>query len=164
MKEYGGLLEDDSEYAERARLLARRVRDVAELMASRVIRQGAPVAARVAYDAPCHLLHGQGIEDAPLALLRSIPSLAVEALKGASECCGGAGIYGVTHPDLAGRIGGDKVADVAASGAEIVATGNPGCIMQIGAGVRAKGLSVSVLHPVELLDESYRRAGYYGGG
>jgi len=164
MKEYGELLEDNTEYAERARLLAAAVRDVAELMASRVIRQGAPVAVRVAYDAPCHLLHGQGVDDAPLALLRSVPSLVVEPLKGASECCGGAGIYGVTHPELAGRIGGDKVTDVAASGAEIVATGNPGCIMQIGAGVRARGLPVSVLHPVELLDESYRRAGYYGGG
>ena len=88
----------------------------------------------------------------------------VEPLKSAAECCGGAGIYGVTHPDMGGRIGGDKVADVADSGAEVVATGNPGCIMQIGAGVRAHGLSVSVLHPVELLDESYRRAGYYAGG
>ena len=81
----------------------------------------------------------------------------------ADECCGGAGIYGITHPDLGGRIGGDKVEAVRAAGADAACTANPGCMMQIGAGLRLEGAREGVVHPVELLDESYRRAGYYDG-
>jgi glycolate oxidase iron-sulfur subunit len=80
----------------------------------------------------------------------------------AEECCGGAGIYGITHTDLGGRIGGDKVAAVRAARADAVTTPNPGCMMQIGAGLILEGADGEVLHPVELLDESYRLAGYYG--
>ena len=82
-------------------------------------------------------------------------------LAGADECCGGAGIYGITHRELGGRIGADKVAAVAETGAEVVVTGNPGCVMQIGAGLRVAGIACHAMHPVELLDESYRRAGLY---
>ena len=85
----------------------------------------------------------------------------VRVVEGADECCGGAGIYGITHPDLGGRIGGDKVAAVLAVGADAVTTPNPGCLMQIGGGLRIEGSSTGAVHPVELLDESYRRAGYY---
>ena len=79
----------------------------------------------------------------------------------ADECCGGAGIYGLTHLELGGEIGRDKVAAVRACRADAVVTANPGCMMQIGAGLRIEGAREGVLHPVELLDESYRRAGYY---
>jgi glycolate oxidase iron-sulfur subunit len=82
-------------------------------------------------------------------------------LKGRDECCGGAGIYGITHPDLGGRISEDKVKAILDTGSDAVATGNPGCMMQIGAALRMAGAGVDVMHPVELLDESYRRGGLY---
>lgn len=163
MKDYGTLLEDDEAYAERARALAGRTRDVTELLAEAGPRRGAAVEISVAYDHPCHLLHAQRIERAPLDVLAAVPGVDVRVVVDASECCGGAGIYGLTHPDLGGRIGGDKVAAVRAAGAEAVCTPNPGCMMQIGAGLRLEGAREGVAHPVELLDESYRRAGYYEG-
>jgi glycolate oxidase iron-sulfur subunit len=116
---------------------------------------------RVAYDPPCHLLHAQRVEEGPLRVLDAVPGLVRVAVERASECCGGAGVYGMTHPELGGRIGADKVEALIASGAEVVATGNPGCAMQIGATMRLRGSGPPVVHPVELLDESYRRAGLY---
>ena len=94
-------------------------------------------------------------------MLGAIPGLELVPLKGSDECCGGAGIYGITHSDLGGRIGKDKVDAILATGAQAVATGNPGCMMQIGSGLRMAGSAVDAVHPVELLDESYRRAGVY---
>ena len=94
-------------------------------------------------------------------MLSAVPGLEIRVVADASECCGGAGIYGLTHPELGGQIGGDKVAAVRATSADVVATPNPGCMMQIGAGLRLEGATEGVVHPVELLDESYRRAGYY---
>lgn len=161
MKEYGKLLEGDPDYRERATAVAHRVRDVTELLAEAGPREGAHVACRVAYDHPCHLLHGQGIRQAPLDVLGAIPGVEVSLVDNAEECCGGAGIYGITHAELGGEIGGDKVAAVRAAGADAACTPNPGCMMQIGAGLRLRGAHEGVLHPVELLDESYRRAGYY---
>jgi glycolate oxidase iron-sulfur subunit len=163
MKEYGTLLEEDPAYADRARGLSARVRDVTEILSEAGPRRGAPVEAAVAYDHPCHLLHAQRIERAPFDVLDAVPGLEVRVVAQAAECCGGAGIYGITHPDLGGRIGADKVAAVRAAGAEAVSTPNPGCMMQIGAGLRLEGAGEGVVHPVELLDESYRRAGYYDG-
>ncbi len=162
MKEYGELLADDPDYAERAAELASCVRDVSELLVEAGPRKGAPVPCAVAYDHPCHLLHAQRIKTAPLDVLAAVPGAKVRVVDNASECCGGAGIYGLTHPELGGRIGGDKVAAVRAAGATVVATPNPGCMMQIGAGLRLAGAHEGVVHPVELLDESYRRAGLYG--
>ncbi len=161
MKEYGHLLEHDPAYAERGAALAASVRDLAEVLAELGPRSGAPLRATVTVDAPCHQLHAQGIAEAPAALLAAIPGLRMVPLAGADECCGGAGIYGITHRELGGRIGADKVAAVAETGAEVVVTGNPGCVMQIGAGLRVAGIACHAMHPVELLDESYRRAGLY---
>lgn len=164
MREYTHLLEgDDPDGREAARWFEDRVRDVSELLAADGYspRRGAPIQEKVAYDAPCHLLHGQRVSDPPIRMLEAVPALELSLLEGADECCGGAGIYGITHPELGGRIGSDKVEAVRRSGAKLVVTGNPGCIMQIGAGVRLAGLDVEVLHPVELLDESYRRGGLY---
>ncbi len=170
MKGYGHLLEGDPEYGERARRLAAAVLDVSELLARAGPVTGGALPISVAYDAPCHLLHAQRISEEPLAVLRAVPGLELVPLPGSDECCGGAGVYGITHPGLGGRIGGDKVDAVIASGAEAVATGNPGCMMQIGAGLRLRGASTTVWHPVELLDRSYRAGGLYaarsrrGGG
>ena len=162
MKAYGTILEEDPDWAERGAAVAARVRDVTELLAEVGPRPGAPLPCRVAYDHPCHLLHAQAIRDAPLRVLAAVPGVEVRVVEGADECCGGAGIYGLTHAELGGRIGLDKVEAVAATGAELAATPNPGCMMQVGAGLRLRGLSTKVVHPVELLDRSYRRAGYYG--
>lgn len=161
MKEYGHLLEGDPDFEERARRFSQNVKDISELIVERPLRRGAALPTTVAYDAPCHLLHAQRVAEPPLQLLRAIPGLRLVPLAKSDECCGGAGIYGITHPELGGSIGADKVAAVRESGAAILATGNPGCMMQIGAGLRMGGLPVDVRHPVELLDESYRRAGFY---
>jgi glycolate oxidase iron-sulfur subunit len=162
MKEYGTLLGADSAYAARAQDIAKRVRDVTELLAEVGPRRGAPVECSVAYDHPCHLLHAQRISTPPLQVLGAVPGVDVRVVANADECCGGAGIYGITHPDLGGRIGRDKVAAVRAAAADLATTPNPGCMMQIGAGLVLDGAGEGVVHPVELLDESYRRAGFYG--
>jgi glycolate oxidase iron-sulfur subunit len=161
MKEYPGLLAHDEEYAPRAVAFASMVRDVSELLGREDLRVGARLPLTVTYDAPCHLLHAQRVSEEPLFVLRSIPGLRLVPLAKYDECCGGAGVYGITHPELGGAIGRDKVSAVRATGADVVATGNPGCMMQIGAGLRMEGCEVDVAHPVELLDESYRRAGFY---
>lgn len=161
MKEYGTLLEDDPSYADRAAAFSDRVRDVTELLADAGPRKGAPVPCHVAYDHPCHLLHGQGVRQPPLDVLAAVPGVEVSVVENAEECCGGAGIYAITHPELGGEIGRDKVAAVRRVGADAVCTANPGCMMQIGAGLRLEGARERAVHPVELLDESYRRAGYY---
>ena len=161
MAEYGTLLSHDDRMAERAAALAGRVRDVSELLAARGPLPGAEVPMQVTWDAPCHLLHAQGVASPPTTVLNAVPGLEVLPLAGAQECCGGAGIYGLTHPRLGGWIGADKVRSVLDSGAAALVTGNPGCMMQIGAGLRLRGSRVPVLHLVEILDESYRRAGRY---
>ncbi|HLU24405.1 MAG TPA: heterodisulfide reductase-related iron-sulfur binding cluster [Longimicrobiales bacterium] len=157
MREYGELLADDPAYAERARQFAASVRDVSELLSELGPVPGGPLPLRVTYDAPCHLHHAQHVTTAPLQLLDAIPGLERVPLPGADECCGGAGIYGVMHPELGGRILQDKLAAIRSTGASVVVTGNPGCAMQIGAGLRLAGDSTPVLHLIELLAESYRR-------
>lgn len=163
MADYGSLLGDDDTAGPRAQWVAKRIRDVSQLLAERGPAAGAPIPLRVTYDAPCHLLHAQGVASAPARVLESIPGLEVVPLAGAAECCGGAGIYGLTQPDLGGWIGTDKVRAVLDTGADALVTGNPGCMMQIGAGLRLAGSRTAVVHLVELVDESYRRAGLYDG-
>jgi len=161
MKDYPHLLAGDPDYGERARALASRVRDVSELLGRPGLVQGGRLPVKVTYDAPCHLLHAQRISEEPLALIRSIPGLDLVPLRGDDGCCGGAGIYGITHLELGWRITEDKVRAVLETGARVVVTGNPGCMMQIGAGLKMVGAQVDVAHPIELLDESYRRGGLY---
>jgi glycolate oxidase iron-sulfur subunit len=149
-----------------AKRLAAKVRDVSELLAAAGPRPGGPLPVAVAYDAPCHLLHAQKVEDAPLAVLRAIPGLQLSILPGSEKCCGSAGIYSVLRPDMARAVLESKIDTFrgASPRPDVVATGNPGCLMQIGAGLRAAGLNIQVAHPVELLDESYRAAGIYDRG
>ena len=146
---------------------SRRVRDVTELLVDvdgGRPRTGGALRLRVAYDPPCHLIHGQGVADPPTEVLRSIPGLDLASVPDGDECCGGAGVYGIGHPELGGKIGASKVDAVLETDADVLATGNPGCAMQIGAGLRMRGSAVRVVHPVELLDESYRRGGVYRSG
>ena len=158
LKDYGRLLG-----TEPAARLAASVRDVSELLAERGPRSGAALRLDVVYDAPCHLQHAQRVTDAPLALLRAIPELRLRLLPGSDRCCGSAGIYSVLRPHMARMVLESKIAslETTAPRPELVVTGNPGCIMQIGAGLRAADLPVGVAHPVELLDLSYSSAGYY---
>ena len=162
MKEYGHLLADDPEYAERSVRFSSAVRDVSEVLADAGPRRGAPLPIRAAWDAPCHLLHAQGVALPPQAVFAAIPELDLVEVENSAECCGGAGIYGLVHEELGGRIGGDKVSAVVDTRASVLATGNPGCMMQIGAGLLIAGSDTVAVHPVELLDASYRRAGFYG--
>jgi glycolate oxidase iron-sulfur subunit len=161
LKDYGELLADDERYARRAARVAEKARDISEILAEAGPRRGAPLPLSVTWDAPCHLLHAQGVSEPPLQVLRAIPELELIPLPRADECCGGAGTYGITHPRLGGEIGGDKVDAVVGTGASVVATANPGCMMQIGGGLRMRGAKVEACHPVALLDESYRAAGLY---
>jgi glycolate oxidase iron-sulfur subunit len=161
MKEYGTLFESDAGFVVRAAAFAGRVRDVSELLVDAGPRVGAAVPCSLAYDHPCHLQHAQGLAQAPLDVLATVPGLEVRVIPNADECCGGAGIYGMTHPELGGRIGEDKVRAVREVGADAACTPNPGCMMQIGAGLRLDEAPADVVHPVEILDESYQRAGYY---
>ena len=156
MKEYSGLLADDAQYADKARDFSAKVRDISEFLSEIGIAQPENrLARRVAYDAPCHLIHAQRIIEAPMDVLRAIPGLTLAPLEGFERCCGGAGIYNLQHPELSADILREKIESIRESEADMVATGNPGCIMQIGAGALLANLKVDVAHPVELLDRAY---------
>lgn len=160
MKEYGELLEHDDEWRERAQMFAAKVRDVSEFLDTIPLQAGAQLDQEITYDAPCHLIHAQRIDYAPLDVMRKvIPNVKLVPLPRADECCGGAGIYGLLHQDLGGKILRDKVNAVAMTNADVLTTPNPGCMMQIGAGLLIQGHDTAVLHPIELLDASYRKAG-----
>src|SRR6266480_3012708 len=155
LKEYGHLLD-----AGGARFAAR-VKDVTELLAARGPRPGAPIDATVAYDPPCHLLHAQRIADPPERVLRAIPVLRLVKLPDAAQCCGSAGLFTLVEPEMSRAVLAPKLDTLAEARPQVVATGNPGCLMQLGAGLAAAGIRAVARHPVELLDESYRAAGYY---
>lgn len=158
IKEYGHLLADDPAWAERAAAVAARARDVSELLADAGPAPGAPMPRRVAYDAPCHLLHGQHLARQPLAVLAAVPSLDVVPLPNADQCCGSAGIYSLVQPLLAQQVLAPKLTEIARAAAPLVATGNPGCMMHIGAGMLRARIPARTVHPVELLDASYAAA------
>lgn len=159
LRDYNRLLGDTA--SER---FAAKVRDVSELLAEAGPVTGGPVPRVVAYDAPCHLQHAQKVHAQPIALLRSIPELDLRLLPGHDRCCGGAGAYSMLQPEMSAAVLADKIASIrdATPRPDLVATGNPGCIMQIGSGLRAAGLEIPVVHPVELLDLSYGAGGLYG--
>ena len=159
---YAHLLADDTAYAERAREFSQRVRDIGQQLQAMGFRNGADIGfERTTYDASCHLLHGQHAADSSLQMLWAIPNLNLAPLAGSDVCCGGAGIYNLLEPELSEQVLDEKLKNIEQSGAAILATGNPGCHMQIAAGARLSGMALRVVHPVELLDESYRRAGHY---
>lgn len=160
-KDYPAWFDDEPLWKERAEALARRVRDVTEVLVdvpeeatTRGVAAGGNgrLEGRVGYDAPCHLRHAQGIVNEPLELLRTIPGLEVEALPSSDRCCGGAGTYNLVHPDLAALVRAPKLGDVERGRYDWVATGNPGCIMYLGAGLIRAGDHTPVVHPVELVD------------
>lgn len=163
LKEYGALLADDPRYAERAAALSARVRDVTEFLAdlsSTAPMQ--PLAGRVTYHDACHLAHGQQVRAQPRELLQRIPGLQLVELPEADVCCGSAGSYNLLEPAMSGRLLERKVSNIQKTGATCVVAANPGCAMQIQAGLRRHGLAIRVVHPVELLDEAYEACGAGG--
>jgi glycolate oxidase iron-sulfur subunit len=157
MKEYAGLLEHDPEYAEKARRFSSMVRDVTEFVAGLPLQPPkAPLPYRVTYQDSCHLVHAQKVRSAPRELLRSIPGLELIELEAPDRCCGSAGVYSFAQREMSLRLLDDKMRDVAATHADVIATANPGCMMQLEAGLRRGKVSGRVVHIVELLDEAYR--------
>jgi len=159
MKEYGQLLAGDPAWRARAAAFSARVRDATELLAAAGPRPGAPLPHRITYDAPCHLEHAQKLSAPPLQVLAAIPDLEHVALEDREQCCGSAGIFNLIEPNVSERVLAAKMQCIAATGAPMVVTGNPGCLMQIGAGLVRDGRGAVARHPIELLDESYTRAG-----
>jgi glycolate oxidase iron-sulfur subunit len=157
---YAHLLAGDPAYAARARDFSARVRDVSQQLNATGIKRADAVSGEVAgtYDASCHLLHGQKAQAEPLRMLGRVGGLKLVPLEGADVCCGGAGVYNLLETELSSRVLAEKLRHVRETGAELLATGNAGCHMQLAAGARLAGLRLRVVHPVELLDESYRRA------
>jgi glycolate oxidase iron-sulfur subunit len=148
LKEYHHLLPDNED----AKKFSSMVKDVSEILADREpVRPFKPLEKTICYDEPCHLLHGQKISAQPKAIMQRIPGLKWIALPDAEFCCGAAGIYNLVQPEMAGMVLKRKIEAIAGTKAEIVTTGNPGCLMQIRNGCRAAGLSCEVLHPMELL-------------
>jgi glycolate dehydrogenase iron-sulfur subunit len=160
LRDYGALLADDP-LADAAAAFAARVRDVTELLAANGPRPGAPLHLRVAYDPPCHLLHAQRVADAPRTVLAAVPGITIVAHAEAEICCGSAGIYSLVQPSLSHAVLARKLAALDAAAPDLVVTGNPGCAMQIAAGLRATGHTTPVAHPVEVLDAAYLAAGLY---
>jgi glycolate oxidase iron-sulfur subunit len=155
MKEYGHLLADDTEWSERAERVAARVRDVSELLAASGPRQAGPLHVRITYDAPCHLVHAQRVASAPLQMLSAIEGLDLVPIAGADQCCGSAGIYNLLEPEVSRQVLEPKLNEIKIAGVDMVVTGNPGCLMQIGAGLYKAGKGAHAVHPVDLLDEAY---------
>jgi glycolate oxidase iron-sulfur subunit len=164
LKEYGHLLHDEPGWASRADAVSARSRDITELLADAGPVRGAAIpglVGPVTYDAPCHLQHAQRLTAPPLAVLGAIPGLPLVPLTDSDQCCGSAGIYNLVEPDLSDAVLRPKLARIGETGAALVATGNPGCMMQIGAGLRRvkhTGRAAAVMHPVSLLDASYAAA------
>jgi len=159
MKEYGHLLKDDTDWHERASAFGSRVRDVSELLAAAGPRAGGALPIHITYDAPCHLQHAQRVTQAPLSVLAAIPGLELVPLHDSDQCCGSAGIYNLIEPATSDAVLAPKLANIRATGAPWVATGNPGCLMQIGAGLIRAEIPARSIHPVDLLDASYAAFG-----
>jgi glycolate oxidase iron-sulfur subunit len=156
LKEYGDLLADDSRYCGRAHEFGAKSKDVNEYLAKIGVREPKrKLAARVTYQDPCHLAHGQGVRSAPRELLQAAGAQMVE-LAHPDFCCGSAGTYNVVQNDLSMKILKDKMDDVQQTTADVIATANVGCMLQLRAGVKQRGLNMRVAHVIELLDEAYR--------
>ncbi len=165
LKEYGELLADDPAYAERAHAFAAKVTDVTEFLAKAGFETPAgALPITVTYQDSCHLAHAQRVTAAPREILRSIPGLELVEMPHADRCCGSAGIYNIQHPDLAGQILDTKMREVVATGATVVATANPGCMMQLSVGMAACGMRGEAVHVVELLDRAYQGGGAMDSG
>ncbi|HIQ05948.1 MAG TPA: (Fe-S)-binding protein [Anaerolineae bacterium] len=158
IKEYGHLLHEDLAYAEKAAAMSARMRDVTEWLAEIIDGEtlAGALARRATYHAPCHQANVQGIVQQPIRVLQQVPGLDFVPLPDATRCCGSAGIYNLTHPEMADRLLEDKLNNVASTGADLLVSSNPGCLLQLQMGVRERGMKVEVRHLTEVLAEVYR--------
>ncbi|HYW51767.1 MAG TPA: heterodisulfide reductase-related iron-sulfur binding cluster [Gemmatimonadaceae bacterium] len=156
IKEYPHLLHDEPTWYDRALAVSARTRDASELLAAagpKPARLPSPI--RITYDAPCHLQHAQRLTSPPMAVLQAIGNLTHVPLEDSDQCCGSAGIYNLIEPHVSDAVLVPKLRNIAATGATLVVTGNPGCLMQIGAGLLRSGATTRVVHPIDLLDAAY---------
>jgi glycolate oxidase iron-sulfur subunit len=157
LKEYGYLLRDDPVYAERAQAFSASVRDISELLAElEPVAPRHPVSLRVAYHDACHLAHAQGVRRQPREVLRAIPGIEVVDIPEAEICCGSAGIYNLVEPEPATELGDRKIRNILSTEPDVIATANPGCLLQIRAALQRADAPIATLHPVELVDASIR--------
>ena len=160
LKEYGHILADDPEYAEKARVFASKVKDIQEFLAEiDLTAELHPLTSEeltIVYQDACHLLHGQKISLQPRQLLRKIPRVRLRDPIDANLCCGSAGIYNMLQPETADELGGQKATNLINTGADLIASSNPGCSLQIQKHLDLKNSQIELLHPVELLDYSIR--------
>lgn len=156
LKEYGELLSDDPEWAERAKVFSEKVRDISEyLIGLPLEKPQGRIDARVTYHDPCHLRRGQGVWREPRRLLQMIEGIKFIELPEADWCCGSAGSQLITHYETSLGVLKRKTGHLAETEAEYVASGCPGCQMQLRVGIRREGLKMKVIHPIELLDRAY---------
>jgi glycolate oxidase iron-sulfur subunit len=157
-RDYGHLLADDRDWAARAKAFAAKVRDVHEVLAPS-LKPLTPSTSgpKVAWDAPCHLEHAQRVTAPPLRVLNAIRGIQLVPLAGSDQCCGSAGIFSLTQPAVSQSVLAPKLRAIAESGAEVIATANPGCLMQIAGGLALAGSHVQVRHSIELLDAASAR-------
>ena len=158
MKEYGHLLHDDPEWAERAASFSAKCKDITEILCELEPQaKRHPLKLRIAYHDACHLQHAQGVREQPRRLLGGIPELEVAEIPEGSLCCGSAGVYNLLQPDTANELGDRKVTNLLTTGAEAVLSANPGCLLQLMNGLRRRGMKeMPAFHMVELLDASIR--------
>ena len=159
LKEYSHLLKDDPAYAARAAAFSGKVKDAIEFLADHGLSaQPGPLPMTVTYQEPCHLAHAQRITKQPRALLNSIPELKVIEMPESSLCCGSAGIYNLLQPDMASALLNRKIENALTTGATTIVSANPGCMLQLSAGLKARGSSWQVIHLMDLLDRAYGAA------
>jgi glycolate oxidase iron-sulfur subunit len=164
-KEYGILFRDDPAYAPRAEAYSRLCRDASEFLVELGLTGTlGEIRARATYQDPCHLAHGQRIRKQPRDLLRAIPGLELVEMEGADRCCGSAGIYNLVEPEYSRRILEEKMRAVARAGADLLVAPNPGCLLQLAAGIRQAGVPIEPCHVVDLLDRAYAAADSGHGG
>lgn len=160
LRHYDRLLADDPTYSGRAKTWSRKARDIQEYLVEIGFRpprgNGASPKTRLTYHEACHLVHGQKITAQPRAILKSLPAYEFVELPESTWCCGSAGVYNITQPEMATVLQRRKVGHIASTNAAVVATSNPGCMIQVAVGLRERGLKVRVAHPVTLLAEAYR--------
>lgn len=160
LKEYNHLLAGDPAWAGRARAFSAKVRDINEFLASIDLnRDFGEIRKRVTYQDACHLAHGQRITLQPRELIQAIPGIELIEMNEADTCCGSAGIYNVTQYDLSMQLLDRKLDNLEATGVEMLVASNPGCIIQLMHGIKERGLPIEVIHPVDLLDQAYQKAG-----
>lgn len=158
LKEYGELFHNEPEWEQRGHQFSSRVRDITEFLADHEFAvPSKPVNKKVAYHAACHLAHAQKIREAPAKLLKQIEGAELMPLNEAEHCCGSAGIYNLMHTELSMKVLDRKMENVGETGADLLVTTNPGCLLQIEKGLRDQGSTMKACHLVELLDEAFRQ-------